>query len=108
MARVAIFDPFSFSGYAAENTVLAPDLTSRSGPMSDRACSLHIEHVSPAGTLRREISRPSIRSIPSSPVRPARTSEIARRRLLARKPDAGFVRWDFPATLLANSKGRSG
>jgi adenylate kinase len=58
---------------------------------------LHIEHVSPAGLWRREISR--------SPSASGGAAEIAilalvRRWFFARKPDAGFVLTDFPATLL--------
>jgi len=60
-----------------------------------QARSLHIEHVSPA-TLRKggqEISRTSITSGQA-------TLALMRRWFFARKPDAGFVLADFPATLL--------
>ena len=58
--------------------------------------SLNLEHVSPATLMRSEISRRS---------RPAGTDEattlaLLRRWFFARKPDAGFVLADFPATLL--------
>ena len=58
--------------------------------------SLNLEHVSPAKLMRSEISRrPG----------PAGTDEatalaLLRRWFFARKPDAGFVLADFPATLL--------
>ena len=54
----------------------------------DRARSLNIEHVSPAALLGREIS--------------PKTDLLAlmRRWFFGRKPDAGFLLTDFPATLL--------
>jgi len=62
----------------------------------DRASSLQIEHVSPAGLLRRGISRSH------GPAGGNEDSILAlmRRWFFARKPDAGFVLTDFPATLL--------
>lgn len=58
--------------------------------------SLHIEHVSPAGLSRREISRrPG-----SAAATEAATLASLRKWFFARKPDAGFVLTDFPATLL--------
>jgi len=62
----------------------------------NRARSLQLEHVSPAGLMRRGISR--------SPG-PAEGNEasilaLLRRWFFSRKPDAGFVLTDFPATLL--------
>ncbi len=64
--------------------------------MIDRARSLQIEHVSPAGLMRRGISRP--RGIADGD----EDTLLAplRRWFFARKPDAGFVLTDFPATLL--------
>ncbi|MBC7366622.1 MAG: adenylate kinase [Undibacterium sp.] len=59
-------------------------------------CSLHIEHVSPAGLSRREISRrPG-----SAEATEAATIASLRKWFFARKPDAGFILTDFPATLL--------
>ena len=54
----------------------------------DRARSLNIEHVSPATLLGREIS--------------PKTDLLAlmRRWFFGRKPDAGFLLTEFPATLL--------
>ena len=60
------------------------------------ARSLHIEHVSPAGLSRREISRrPG-----SAAATEAATIASLRKWFFARKPDAGFILTDFPATLL--------
>jgi len=58
--------------------------------------SLNLEHVSPATLMRSEISRRS-RSAGSDE---ATTLARLRRWFFARKPDAGFVLTDFPATLL--------
>ncbi|MEO7699547.1 MAG: hypothetical protein ABIZ04_10010 [Opitutus sp.] len=57
--------------------------------------SLNLEHVSPA-TLRSEISRrPG-----SAGTEEAATLALMRKWFFTRKPDAGFVLTDFPATLL--------
>ena len=68
-------------------------------PLS-RARSLHIEHVSPAALKQREISPPS----PSRSAGPGRADDstfaLMRKWFFGRKPDAGFVLADFPATLL--------
>ena len=57
---------------------------------------MQIEHVSPAGLMQRGISRPR------GPAAGDEASILAllRRWFFARKPDAGFVLTDFPATLL--------
>lgn len=59
--------------------------------------SLNLEHVSPALLKGREIS-----PLPASPGRKDEVALLAlmRRWFFARKPDAGFVLTDFPATLL--------
>jgi len=57
----------------------------------------HIEHVSPAGLLRQEISPPALTQIPATD---ASILAIMRKWFWSRKPDAGFVLWGFPATLL--------
>ena len=61
-----------------------------------RARSFHIEHVSPAGILRQEISRRSGKTGTDE----AATTAAMRKWFFARKPDAGFVLADYPATLL--------
>lgn len=91
------FGPFATSGLSAKAKILllgSPDFRSES--LMDRARSLNLEHVSPANLMRSEISRRPA---------PAVTNEVAtlallRRWFFARKPDAGFVLTDFPATLL--------
>ena len=61
-----------------------------------RMRSLNLEHVSPARLNRPEISRrPPARAAGDEAV-----LALLRRWFWARKPDAGFVLTDFPATLL--------
>ena len=62
----------------------------------NRARSLQIEHVSPAGLMQRGISR----SRGPAAGNEASILALLRRWFFARKPDAGFVLTDFPATLL--------
>ena len=93
----AINDLFSRFGPPAKTRILllgSPDF--RSENLMNQARSLNLEHVSPATLMRSEISRRS---------GPAGTDEatmlaLLRRWFFARKPDAGFVLTDFPATLL--------
>jgi adenylate kinase len=61
---------------------------------------LHIEHVSPAGLLRREISRRPDLAHAKVAAEEASRLALLRRWCFARKPDAGFLLTDFPATLL--------
>jgi adenylate kinase len=94
MATVAINRPFSrFDAVVKAKLLLLGPLDFHGENLLHRARSLHIEHVSPVGLMRPEISR-----------RPGmdETSVLAllRRWFFARKPDAGFVLTDFPATLL--------
>ena len=58
--------------------------------------SLNLEHVSPAALPRPEISRRPA----SAAAEEATLLARLRRWFFARKPDAGFVLTDFPATLL--------
>jgi adenylate kinase len=93
----AIFDPFSYLGAAAQTKLLLLGPTDfRTEEMMDRARSLQIEHVSPAGLMRRGISR----SHGPAGGNEASILALLRRWFFARKPDAGFVLTDFPATLL--------
>jgi adenylate kinase len=96
MAPVAINEPFSRFGLTAKTKLIILGARDFHGEAwSHRARSLHIEHVSPADLIGRGISRP--------PGRPAAEPAIVaamRRWFFARKPDAGFVLADFPATLL--------
>ena len=57
---------------------------------------MQIEHVSPAGLMQRGISR----SRGFAAGNEASILALLRRWFFARKPDAGFVLTDFPATLL--------
>ena len=92
----AINDPFArFSARARSKLLLLGSPVFHSENLMNRVRSLNLEHVSPA-TLRSEISR-----------RPGSTAadEAAllaslRKWFFTRKPDAGFVLTDFPATLL--------
>ena len=97
MARAAIFDLFSLSGLSAETKLVLLGAPDTRGEVWTRARSLHIEHVSPA-QVSREISRPSTPR--GGPADEAATLPLMRRWFFARKPDAGFVLADFPATLL--------
>jgi adenylate kinase len=93
----AIVDPFSHLGAPAQTKLLLlGPIDFRTEEMMNRARSLQIEHVSPAGLLRRGISR----SRGSADGNEASTLALLRRWFFARKPDAGFVLTDFPATLL--------
>ena len=62
----------------------------------NRARSLNFEHVSPFRLKRPEISRRTA----SATAEEAHLLALMRRWFFARKPDAGFVLTDFPATLL--------
>ena len=91
-----ITDLFSSFGLTAKTKLLILGSSdSLPGNVMNRVRSLNFEHVSPAGLLRREISR---RHTPGAAdeAMPA----LLRRWFFARKPDAGFVLTDFPATLL--------
>lgn len=91
-----ISDPFADCGAPAKIKLLflgAPD--SHLENLMHRARSLNIEHVSPANLMRSEISR---RRGPAAA--DEATLATMRRWFFARKPDAGFLLTDFPATLL--------
>jgi adenylate kinase len=62
----------------------------------NRARSLNLEHVSPTRLKGPEISRRPA----SAAAEEANLLALLRRWFFARKPDAGFVLTDFPATLL--------
>lgn len=92
-----ISDPFAGFGPAAKAKFLilgSPDSSHEA--LMDRARSLNLEHVSPCRLQGPEISRRP------APVAAEEASRLAplRRWYFARKPDAGFVLSDFPATLL--------
>ena len=72
----------------------SPDF--RSENLMNRGRSLNLEHVSPAHLKGPEISRRPA----SAAAEEANRLALMRRWFFARKPDAGFVLTDFPATLL--------
>ena len=93
----AINDLFSGFGPPARTKLLLLGSSDfRSEKLMDQVRSLNLEHVSPAKLMRSEISRPS----GSTAGDEATTLVRLRRWFFTRKPDAGFVLTDFPATLL--------
>ena len=95
MAR--IFDPFAICGPAAKAKFILlglPDF--RSENLMNQVRSLNLEHVSPSRLKGPEISRRPVSTAAEEATRLA----LMRRWFFARKPDAGFVLTDFPATLL--------
>jgi adenylate kinase len=92
----AINDPFArFGARARTKLLLLGSPVFRSENLMNRVRSLNLEHVSPA-TLRSEISRRS-----GSPATEEATAIAEMRKwYFTRKPDAGFVLTDYPATLL--------
>lgn len=64
--------------------------------LMDRARSLNLEHVSPAKLMRSEISRRTA----SAAAEEATLLAAMRKWFFTRKPDAGFLLTEFPATLL--------
>jgi adenylate kinase len=92
-----INDLFSSFGPPARTRLLllgSPDF--RSENLMNQVRSLNLEHVSPAKLMRSEISRRSGKTGTDE----ATILALMRRWFFARKPDAGFVLTDFPATLL--------
>jgi adenylate kinase len=93
----AINDLPAFGGLPSNaKIILLGSLDFHSENLMNWVRSLHIEHVSPAGLSRREISRrPG-----SAEATEASTIALLRKWFFARKPDAGFLLTNFPATLL--------
>ncbi len=92
-----ISDPFAGFGPLAKAKLLllgSPDF--RSENLMNRARSLNLEHVSPSDLKGPEISRRTA----SAAAEEAKLLALMRRWFFTRKPDAGFVLTDFPATLL--------
>ena len=93
----AIYDLFSGFGPPARTKLLLLGSSDfRSEKLMDQVRSLNLEHVSPAKLMRSEISRRSGSAAPDEVTMLA----PLRRWFFTRKPDAGFVLTDFPATLL--------
>jgi adenylate kinase len=85
----------SFGPVAKTKLILLGSSATLSVNVMNQVRSLNIEHVSPTGLMRSEISRRSAsRGTDETVLAPLR------RWFFARKPDAGFVLTDFPATLL--------
>ncbi len=88
-----ISDLFAGCGPVAKAKLV---LLGSSESLMDRARSLNLEHVSPVRLKGPEISRRPA----SATAEEAANLALMRRWFFARKPDAGFVLTDFPATLL--------
>jgi adenylate kinase len=91
-----ISDPFTGFGAAARAKVVVLGSSDFHVNLMDWARSLNLEHVSPFSLRGPEISRRSA----SAAAEEANLLALMRRWFFARKPDAGFVLTDFPATLL--------
>lgn len=91
-----ISDPFAGCGPAAKAKLLILGSPDFSQSLMNRARSLNLEHVSPTRLKGPEISRRGA----SAAAEEAHRLTLMRRWFFARKPDAGFVLTDFPATLL--------
>ena len=93
----AINDPFARFDARVKTKLLllgSPDFLFEN--LMNRVRSLNLEHVSPAKLLRSEISRR-----PASATADEASKLAAMRKwFFTRKPDAGFVLTDYPATLL--------
>ena len=91
-----ISDPFASCGHAAKAKLLLLGSLDSHSSLMNRARSLNLEHVSPTRLKGAEISRRPANAAAEE----ATTLALMRRWFFARKPDAGFVLTDFPATLL--------
>ena len=105
---VGISDLFSRVGAVANNKFLILGSAVDSlDSLLNRTRSLNLEHVSPAELMAQEISRRTSLGQKAErakrsglPVPEETVVAVMRRWFWARKPDAGFVLRDFPATLL--------
>ena len=91
-----ISGPFAGFGPAAKAKLVLLGSSDFSKTLMDRARSLNLEHVSPFSLKGPEISRRAA----SAAAEEANLLALMRRWFFARKPDAGFVLTEFPATLL--------
>ena len=94
MAGISV--PFGAFGPAAKAKFLLLGSLDFHSSLMNRARSLNLEHVSPSCLKGPEISRRAV----STAAEEANRLALMRRWFFARKPDAGFVLTDFPATLL--------
>lgn len=104
-AAVTTFPPFSPGGLPVTAKVLV--LSSTDVELVAPLSSLNLEHVSAAALMRQEISRRTPLGLQAEralarqqPVPDETFLAPLRRWFWMRKPDAGFVLSDFPATLL--------
>ena len=92
-----ISDPFAvFGPLVKAKLLILGSADSRPAALMNRVRSLNFEHVSPSRLKGPEISRRPV----SAAAEEATTLARMRHWFFARKPDAGFVLTDFPATLL--------
>lgn len=91
-----ISDPFAGNGPVAKAKFILLGSSDFQQGLMNRARSLNLEHVSPLGLKRPEISRRTV----SAAAEKANLLALMRRWFFTRKPDAGFILTDFPATLL--------
>lgn len=105
MVGPATLATFSLRGDPTKAKLLV--LGSAGVALADRIRSLNLEHVSPIPLVRSEISRQTPLGRQAAPALarglavPTETLlAVLRRWFWSRKPDAGFVLADFPATLL--------
>lgn len=105
MVGPATFSTFSLRGNPAKAKLLI--LGGSSPALAERSRSLNIEHVSSTQLVRSEISRQTPlgrqagQALQRGSAAPDETLlAVLRRWFWTRKPDAGFVLADFPATLL--------
>ena len=91
-----ISDPFAGFGPVAKARFVLLGSSDYHSSLMNRARSLNLEHVSPSCLKGPEISRRTA----SAAAGEANLLALMRRWFFARKPDAGFVLTDFPATLL--------
>lgn len=90
-------DLFARSGPPGRSKLLLlGSLDFHSEKLMDRGRSLNLEHVSPRTLKGPEISRRPA----SATAEEANRLALMRRWFFARKPDAGFLLTEFPATLL--------
>jgi adenylate kinase len=99
------FWPLSLGASPAKAKLLV--LGSAPAALADRSRSLNLEHVSSAHLMEQEISRKTPAGVKAQraigqglPVPDQTLLGVMRRWFWTRKPDAGFVLTDFPATLL--------
>jgi adenylate kinase len=96
VATTAIFYLFSRFGASAKTKILVLG-SIEAGLLENQVRSLNIEHVSLTHMFSREISR---QPHSKHEAHEAIALAVMRRWYFARKPDAGFLLTEFPATLL--------